>query len=195
MFQKSVRSFFVLIVLLMLAGCAASIKQGIYRAPDFRSLAINELVILPTVDLRIDKRIKVNLEKQIRGAAAKILKNKGYHVTVSDSLVDTEQFIDGDLRTADAKWIKRLCPAGSRYIMVLCLVDVATKLTFGSTGNAELAGYMYDKKAGIVIWRDKGIGQTGSGGLVGMAMKAGMDEQAISIALDNLLASIPERNR
>ncbi|MEK7274883.1 MAG: hypothetical protein AAB110_06475 [Candidatus Desantisbacteria bacterium] len=52
-------------------------------------------------------------------------------------------------------------------------------MKLGSTENAELAGYMYDKKAGIVIWHDKGIGQTGLGGLVGMAFKAWKDEQSI----------------
>lgn len=190
-----VRRSFVLLVLSVLAGCATGVKQGIYLAPDFQASTITETVILPAVDLRVDKEVEVALEKQIRKAAAKILKNKGYLVAESDNLGDVGQIFEDDLRAAEPNWIKRLGPAGSRYVMVLCLVDVATKLTFGSTGNAELAGYMYDKEAGTVIWRDKGIGQTGSGGLLGMALISGMDEEAISIALGDLLASIPKRSR
>jgi hypothetical protein len=43
-----------------------------------------------------------------------------------------------------------------------------------------------------MIWKDKGIGKTGQGGLIGMAMVSGMADQAIRMALRDLLASIPE---
>ena len=121
------------------------------------------------------------------------MKSKDYQVTVSDDLGDgIEQILEDDLREADGEWIKRLGPAKSRWVMVLMLVDVTTKLTFGSTGNAEVAGFLYDKETGTLVWRDKGIGKAGQGGLIGMCMKGMMDEAAISNAMNNLLASIPE---
>jgi len=76
--------------------------------------------------------------------------------------------------------------------MVILLIDVNTKLTFGSTGTAEVAGFLYDVESEKMIWRDKGIGKAGQGGLVGMLMKGMMDEQAISMANYNLVASIPK---
>ena len=78
--------------------------------------------------------------------------------------------------------------------MVLSLVDVKSKLTFGSTGNAEVAGVMYDKESGTITWRDKGIGQVGQGGLIGMAFKGMMANSAISAALHNLLSSFPAQS-
>jgi hypothetical protein len=79
--------------------------------------------------------------------------------------------------------------------MVLVLDDVVTKLTFGSTGNAEVSGFLFDKQAGEIVWRDKGIGKVGQGGLLGMAMKAGMDGAAIDAAVGNLIASVPTRDK
>jgi hypothetical protein len=77
--------------------------------------------------------------------------------------------------------------------MVLMLVDVATKLTFGSTGNAEVAGFLYNKEAGTIVWRDKGIGQVGQAGLMFMLMKGAMAGSAIDVAMNSLLSSIPKR--
>lgn len=186
---------FNLLLLFVLAGCAPSLKQGIYLSPDFQKSTITELEILPAVDSRIDKKIEVDFQKKIREAAAKILKKKGYKVQMSDDIGDVGQIKDEDLKAADSQWIKRLGPAGSRYVMVLCLIDVTTKLTFGSTGNAELAGYLYDKEAGIIIWRDKGIGRAGQGGLIGMAVKGSMGNEAILASLKNLFASIPKKSK
>jgi hypothetical protein len=196
MVQKLFKFSFIFLMILLITGCGTTpIKQGIYLTPDYQSSSISEIVVLPPVDLRVDKKVDVNLEKQIRGAAVDNLKNKNYKVTKSDNLGSASQIIEEDLKTASPDWIKVLGPSDSRYIMVVCLVDVSTRLTFGSTGNAEIAGYMYDKGNGTVIWRDKGVGQVGQGGLIGMVMKSGMDESAISAALYNTLASIPPKSK
>jgi hypothetical protein len=97
------------------------------------------------------------------------------------------------LKAANPTWIGELKPDDARLILVIELIDVQTKTTFGSTGNAEVAGYLFDKDSKKMIWHDKGIGQVGQGGLMGMAMKAGMDEDAIRMALASLMSSIPKR--
>jgi len=160
----------------------------------FQPAALDEIVVLPALDNRIDKTIDVNIEKQIREVGVKSLERKNYQVTVSDDLGNgIAGILEDDLRAADSEWVKRLGPAKSRWVMVLMLVDVTNKLTFGSTGNAEVGGFLYDKQAGTLVWRDKGIGKAGQGGLLGMCMKGMMDEAAISNAMNHLLASIPEK--
>ena len=77
--------------------------------------------------------------------------------------------------------------------MVVCLDDVTSRMTFGSTGNAELSGYLYDKQDGKLVWQDKGIGQAGQGGLAGMMLKGTMKGQALNIATGNLMRSVPKR--
>jgi len=182
------------ILLVLLSGCAAPLKKGIYLAPDFQPGAVSEINLLPPIDARIDKEVEVDLEKQLRGEIRSMLKRRGYKVSDSDRVDNMEQLTEDELKSALPGLIRRLGPPGARHVMVVLLLDVKTKFTFGSTGTAEVAGFIYDKESEKLIWRDKGIGKAGQGGLIGMAMKGMMDEQAISMANRNLVASIPKRS-
>lgn len=73
------------------------------------------------------------------------------------------------------------------------LRDAYSKLSFGSTGNAEMFGYMVDQQRREVVWSNKVVAQAGAGGLVGMMLKGLMTSQAISQANQNLVHSIPPR--
>lgn len=182
-----------LITLLIMASCEP--KSAIFLEPWFQFSSIDRIILLPPVDARIDKKIKVNLQKQLLEKTEKILRKKGYQVGQSDVIGEVGEIVEEDLKDAKSEWIQRLGPAEAHWIMVLCLVDVTSKLTFGSTGNAEITGYLYDKKAGKMIWRNKGVSQVGQGGLVGVVLKSGMDESAISLAIYELLKSIPKRQK
>jgi hypothetical protein len=183
----------LMVFLLFLTSCMAPYKPPIFLGPGFEFNSIDKLIILPPVDARVEKKVNVNLDKQLNGAAEKILRKKGYRTELSTTVGEVGAVTEEDLKDAKPEWIKRLGPAEARWVMVLVLVDVATKLTFGSTGNAEISGYMFDKEAGQMVWKDKGIGQAGQGGLAGMLMKGMMDEEAIGNAIASITASIPAR--
>jgi hypothetical protein len=192
MFRSNTVRAAILSGLFAVAGCATASKTPIHLAPGFEFAAIDAIEVLRPVDVRADKSMSVNLQKQILEPVAKTLKKKGYRVT-QDANFGTSEFTEDDLREAKPEWIKRLGSPGARWVVVMCLVDVRTKLTFGSTGNAEIAAYLFDKAESRVAWRDKGVGQVGQGGLAGMLMKSGMDNSAISAALANVMASFPKR--
>ncbi len=184
--------FTVMVFWGIISSCATTTKQAVYMDTAFDALDNEEWALLPALDLRVEKKGEINVEKHIRQAAFKKLQKKGYNINYSDDMGGIQNPTEEELRTGDASWIKRLGPSDKRMIMVLSLSDVSTKLTFGSTGNAELSGFLFDKTEGKIIWRDKGIGRAGQGGLLGMVMKGMMDEDAIKVALDDLLASIPK---
>lgn len=179
--------------LLVLGGCATAIKPPLHLAPGFEFRAIEAIELLPVVDVRVDKTISVNLEKQIRAPVARDLTKKGYRVSQAVFTGEAGALTEEDLKEAKPEWVRRLGSSQARWIVVMCLVDVRTKLTFGSTGNAEVTGYLFDRQEGTLSWRDKGIGQVGQGGLLGMMMKSDMDNSAISAALGNVMASFPKR--
>ena len=77
--------------------------------------------------------------------------------------------------------------------MVFAVHDVTRRLTFGSTGNAEISAYLYDREKAALVWHDKGLGQAGQGGLLGMALINLMDESALQMATGNALMSLPKR--
>jgi hypothetical protein len=162
--------------------------------PDPRFLAIDQITIIPAVDLRAGKKDTVNLEKLDKMAEG-VLKRKNYSAARTDNKGIIGDIAEEDLNDAKPEWIKRLGPADARWVMVLGLNDVHSKMSFGSTGNAEVVGFLFDKQDGSVLWKGTGIGQAGQGGLLGMAMKGAMSEAAIETAVGNLLNDIPKLSK
>lgn len=182
----------VLLTSVFIADVAAARNKQKNVPLDPKFAGIQSITLLPTVDLRNGKKDNVNLA-QIGKRAANILKKKNYPALQADSTGAAGEIDEEDLNGAKAEWIKRLGPPSDRWIMVVCLFDVHSKFTFGSTGNAELGGYLFDKENEAVIWNGKGVGQAGQGGLLGMTMKGAMKGAALDTAVYNLLGSIPKR--
>jgi hypothetical protein len=177
--------------MVLLSLSPACVAKRAKLPPDPRFASIEQIVILPVVDNRAGKKDKVSLES-LRKAAINNLKHKKYEVSASDSTGVGELLID-DLNDANPSWVKRLGPADSRWVMVVGLDDVHSKITFGSTGNAEVFGFLFDKQDGSVVWKSTGVGQAGQGGLMGMAFKGMMSGAALDNAMANLMSGIPKR--
>lgn len=160
--------------------------------PDPRFASIGQITVLPVVDNRAGKKDKVSLDS-LRKAAVKNLKHKNYSVTENDNTGPVGDIAIEDLDEADPAWVKRLGPPDSRWVLVIGLDDVHSKITFGSTGNAEVVGFLFDKQDGSVVWKGTGVGQAGQGGLMGMAFKGFMNGAALDNAMANLLSGIPKR--
>jgi len=185
---------FFLSVFFLLVGCAPT-KQAIYLDAGFQPEVIDKITLLPVVDARIGKKIQGNFNWYILGKGEEILRKKGYQVGFSDNIGEISQITEGDLKSGDSEWIKRLGPSDARYVMVVVLVGVGTGFHgFGSSGGAEVAGYLYNKDNGTMVWRDMGRGSVqGQGGLIGLATKSALSWNAITAAMKNLLSTIPKR--
>jgi hypothetical protein len=158
--------------------------------PDPRFAAIDQIVILPVIDARAGKKDKVNLES-LGKTTAGVLKRKNYTAIRTDNTGTAGEIVEEDLNDARPEWIKRLGPPEARWVMVIGLGEIHSSLTFGSTGNAEVIGFLFDKQDGSVLWKGTGVGQAGQGGLAGMAMKGMMKGEALDNAMGNLLGSFP----
>jgi hypothetical protein len=193
LFKYEITIFSLMIFVLMSACASPPLKDAIHRSPEFQTEPLNKVTFLPVIDARLDRVIDVDLDGQIREPIIENLEDKGYVVIVSNDDDALSGITEEDLKSGDPEIIKQLSSSSStRRILVVQLIDVSTDLTFGSTGIAEVAGFAYDKGLEQMIWRDKGIGKAGQGGLVGMMMISSMDNAAISAAVMNLMASIPE---
>jgi hypothetical protein len=182
--------------LLLIAGicaveCAAK-KRAPRTPPDPRFLAIQGVSVLPVVDARAGQKAGVNLEK-LQGQVVKTLQQKRYPVTAAGKSGQSGEIAIEDMDSADPAFIKKLGPADERWVLVVFLNDITSKITFGSTGNAELSAYLFDKGGGALLWKGKGVGQAGQGGLMGMPLKGMMKGQALDAAVVSLLAGIPNR--
>jgi hypothetical protein len=181
-------------ILLALSFSSASLAKKQKPAPDPRFEAIDQIVVLPVVDARAGKKDSVNFDS-LRKVAINDLKHKNYRLTASDDTGTVGQIAEEDLNEGSAAWIKRLGPSDARYVLVIGLDDVHSKFTFGSTGNAELVGFLFDKQDGSTLWKGNGVGQAGQGGLYGMAFKGMMKGAALETAMNNLFAAIPKLSK
>jgi len=190
--RRYVYMFLLLSTVFVASGCAATLRQPILLEPGFQFSSVEHIGVLPPVDARVEKKNRVDLPRQINRPAMSILSKRGYQVTAVQDTGEVGEITEEDLKEAKPEWVNRLGPPTTRWVMVLCLADLRTKLTFGSTGNAEVTGYLFDKAVGKLVWKDKGVGQVGQGGLLGMAMKSTMDDSALGVAVSNVFATVPK---
>lgn len=125
-------------------------------ARDGRLLQISQIVILPPIDSRSDKKLKVNL-KGLRDDALQILSRAhNYSVIKSDVTGDAGEITEANLKTATPEWIKRLGPPGARWVMVVGLGGVDGGRF---TSAASVFGFLYDVETGGLLWHGNGFGQ------------------------------------
>jgi hypothetical protein len=161
-------------------------------ALELRFFGIERIVVLPPVDARNGEKPQVGLD-DIRTNVVNLLEKKNYVAEAGSFAEGAERPVEEDLKEARPEWIKALGPADARWIMVVVLHDVTSRMNFGSSGNAELSGYLYDREDGSLVWQGKGVGQAGQGGLIGILMKSTMKGEALGKAASNLINAIPKR--
>jgi tetratricopeptide (TPR) repeat protein len=165
--------------------------------------AIEQMVILPVVDVRADASAKVDL-RAMRKYTQQILKWKRYTVMQADNTGSVGQILEKDLSEARPEWIVRVGPPEARWVMVIGLKGVYYR---GSIPSAEVFGFIYDKERGRVVWKGGAAGGyqsaqsvTGVGGasapltdLTMLLLMPGSARQgAVSNALFNLLSAVPQ---
>lgn len=192
LFSKPPRKLLIFLPVLILIGCAAA-KQPIFLSSTFGQERVENILVLPVVDLRFNKEPELpKLDKWVQGVVKGQLKRKKYTFTLVSDRSIVDNITEEDLKEVDAEWVRNFGPSDSRWVIIVVLLDARSKLTFGSTANAEVSGYLFDKKDGSILWRDKGIGKMGQGGLAGMLVKGLMLGDAIKMASVDLMKGFPK---
>ncbi len=143
----------------------------------------------------MDQSKQLKLDEWVLPIAERNLEKKGYIYSIQRDPSLVEAISRDTLEAATPEWIASIEPQASRYILMLVLEDSSSKLTFGSTGSAELSGYLFDKQSRSLVWRNKELARLGQGGLIGMAMKSTMERSAIEQATIQMLRTFPSRKK
>ena len=162
------------------AGCAPTGK-AIHLDPTFDSSLIDNIVILPALDIRKDLSIALreDWEKRIvKGSGywtiERYFKRKGYNnmsFSYEENYGGIDKIADYDLQDPDSDFIKKIGPEDCRWVLLFVLEDMATRKSFGRAHMCECAGYLFDKNASKVVWHHQAIFEWGSGGLIGLLTK------------------------
>jgi hypothetical protein len=194
--KNSLVTILIISVLLILGGCATPYKLADYQAETLDSRIVNEIAILPVLDLRADKSKSLNLDEWVHKMSKQRMKKRGYEIVVygdrglirSLQNIPQRDILDQTINNYELD-------GASRWIMIMCLEDSYSKLTFGSTGNAEMSAYFIDQEKHELLWKHKAVGQIGQGGLIGMAMKGVMERSAIEVATTKIVNSFPPKGK
>lgn len=174
----------------LLLGCNTG--QSLFISDGFNQERIDNIALLPVADLRFDKSKELkNLDRWVHNVFKRQLKRKRYsfNIFLDSSLV--ANVTEEDITNPKSHWISTLGPSGARWVLLPILHDSSSKLTFGSTGNAEFSAALYDRENGTMIWRHKAAQKAGAGGLAGMAMKGAMEKTAILEAANDVISVLP----
>lgn len=184
-----------LYLMLSCSACTPRVITPLYQDAEFAATHITEPVyLMPVVDLRLDKTKNLHLDDNARKWLSPGFEKKGYgrpRLVADRKMV--EFLMEDDFTQPDSGLLATLGPSDARWLFCPVLHDFKSKITFGSTANVEISGYIVDKKRGKIVWRHKGIGQAGQGGLIGMAMKGMVEEEALDSALLTLLSAVPSK--
>jgi|GEM_PF-874606 len=180
-----------MVLLVLMSGCAGTTRPADFILTGFDCTSVQSVAVLPVLDLRIDQSSKLDLDDIILPIAESTLENRGYSPNLQKDRALLANVTGDDLDAPTRDFIASLPPASSRWVLVLALNNSSSSLTFGSTGTAEVSGYLFDKDSGQLVWREKEVGQAGQGGLLGMAMIAMMESQAIQQATMKIFGSLP----
>lgn len=185
---------FVVIAMLFLAGCAAPVKKAIHLDPAFQEQVGAKLYVLPAVDLRKDMSETLNLDNDIRKPFAHGLRKKGYEVELLNDFGGGEDIPAATVAEMSQDELFALGPQQASSVLVLYLDDASSKYTvIGFTFKMELTGLLLDKQRKVILWKDKGVGSSGQGGLISGLVAPMVKSNALSSSINSMLLSFPKK--
>lgn len=186
----------VVFTVFIISGCSTVQKIPIKLDPHFKERGIDTIVLMPIVDRRVGKKGAINLEKDLRLPAKKILEKRGYIVIMPDKFLDDSEISADNVAEMDIPDLAELGPKDSRALLFIFVEDVIDEyVILAYTFKIEATGSLIEKVEKLELWRDKGIGAYGQGGLIS-GITAGMDKAfAMSACLENMLCTIPKREK
>jgi len=185
---------FVVITVLLIFGCAVPVKNAIYLDSAFHQRIGDKVNILPTIDLRKDKSASIDLDSAIRKRFADGLQDKGYTVELLKDCGGSKDVTTEAVAEMLQDELYVLGPQDSQSVLILYLNDASSKyVVMGYTYKVEVTGLLLDKQRKTVLWKDKGVGSSGQGGLISGLMAPLVKSEALSSSVNSMLMSFPKK--
>lgn len=182
------------VVVILFIGCASPTKNAILLDPAFHNKMAGKICVLPTVDLRIDKSTSIDMDGDIRKPFSDGLKDKGYEIDLLSTFGEKDDMPAEAVAEMSVDELYALGLEQSPSLLVLYLNDVSSNyVVMGYTYKVELTGVLLDKQTKTVLWKDKGIGSSGQGGLISGLMAPLIKAEALSSSVNSMLRSFPEK--
>ncbi|UCF04384.1 MAG: hypothetical protein JSV33_10615 [bacterium] len=186
-------SFIVIVFLTIVsAGCTPPAKP-LYLCPSFHEEWIDEIVVLPVVDLRFGEAKDLDLDSLVQTVVEDALCAKNYAVKVCTDRSLITHVSESIFLREDVNALKRIGPTGCRWVILIALHASSTREIGDSEGSADMTALFIDKRRGRTVWRDKAVSRHKRGGVLGVLSKGSVEELAVSGAAETVMKSFPKR--
>jgi hypothetical protein len=176
----------------LISGCATKTpKIPIFWDPGFAEMSVKSITIMPIVDRRADKSFELDAE-DIIDEAKSVLEKKGYAVKVADSFKPGETISNEGILEMESAELASLGAQDAQYLLYVYIEDaVSSYKVMAHTFKIEATASLLSKERKSEIWRDKGLGQAGQGGLISGLVKGLNEGAGVEICMRNMLESLP----
>lgn len=132
--------------------------------PELFDTRIDLISILPVIDVRDAKSTEstIGFDPNFAGAirskmSGEIITIKHYKVNNPDSYGMHKTVSYTDLENPSKEWINKLGPENSTHVLVLVFFNAHAEahVMLDKEGSAELSAYLFDKKKGKLVWKNK----------------------------------------
>ena len=183
----------ILVSVFLFIGCVTPpIKVG-YLDKNYYEKQINSICVLPIIDERKDKSYKVDFTDKILQQIQKTIETKGYNVEAANNFSEAKRVTIPEILEMTSEELSQLGPSSAQTILFIYLEDVASRyLVMSYTFKMELRAVLIDKKDGTILWRDKGVGSAGQGGLISGVVGPMLKTGVINSCINNMFVSLPQ---
>jgi hypothetical protein len=186
-------SFVVIIFLTILFTACTPPARPLYLCPSFHEEWIDEIVVLPVIDLRFGEVKDLDLDGLVHMVVEDVLCKKNYAVKVCADRSLIASVSESIFLREDVNALKRIGPPGCRWVLLIALHASSTREIGGSAGSADVTALLIDKQRGRTLWRDKSVSRQKRGGVLGVLSNESVEELAVSGAAETVMRSFPKR--
>jgi hypothetical protein len=164
--------------------------------PAFADRHINTVAVVPVIDRRTDPSAGLDLQQQIGARAKKHLRKRGYKVIDAVALPGDNAEAQVRLADLDAAYLASRAPSGADAVFAIAVDDVMSSYKVLSYAfKIEATGTLVSVADRKELWRGRGIGNMGQGGLVSGLLIGLNRMEALDTCVGEMLSSIPRRKR
>jgi hypothetical protein len=183
----------VLLVMAIVGGCATGTERAPSGEPGLVLPA--ELVIMPVGDDRDPRENAVDVTREVRNAASRILAKRGYVALARDEIAPGAVPAPRNLSAAQGRDLAPLGPRDSGALVFVAVTGVEEGYDYGGDNYVvKVVGVVVDPVTSRILWKSTGFGRTSLGGFMRIFAPQSSSYDAVYDAVKNLFRTLPRRD-
>ncbi len=184
-----------------LAFCQAAwaAKPPDWVSQNFNPAEIDLITVLPVVDLRRGGNSqKVNDHREMKRAIRIHVGKRRYPIERKTDLSLIEHIDSEWLKDLTPDNIQMLGPEGSRFLLLLALVELETQTALQTRTVSKMTGYLFDRTSGELLWKNTGsyewkVGLLNAGPVGSLVMNIGAQGTALLQATHSVMKGLKKK--